>query len=327
MNFFRRLFNLFINNINNAWHKLYNVMTFNSAKVDSYTKPNKENIDTPADKKWMLDAKDPARSQIVERAKALSITGSPDKAAHNLGPIQVMDGNGGFKEVTAYVLHAVDPVITDGKHVVMINRTQNPGKGLPALPGGLIDPTKGGGVESAVRAAAREAMEEAGVPLKGGELVGNRNMDRPFDIRVVKTDNPEGQKFATTYGLKEGDIFMVSTQAVLFHIPTTQLHKTKLEAGDDAAQGSARLLDTSKLTKPNPEAKDKDGNQIYKESDVGIPDHYDMIMKSIELEKQLEGKAAQRPEKSKFASLENQGTTSPAAIDSQKNKTREQGKG
>jgi hypothetical protein len=132
---------------------------------------------------WMIGDRDPARLEITQRAKKLGITGSPDKAAHALGPITLADGT----SVQAHVVHAVDPVITDGTYVVMINRRNDPGKGKPALPGGFIDPaygtgpSNGIGVESAIQAAAREAMEEVGVDLgkSHATLVGTRNMDRP----------------------------------------------------------------------------------------------------------------------------------------------------
>ncbi|MDE2101344.1 MAG: NUDIX domain-containing protein [Patescibacteria group bacterium] len=197
---------------------------------------------------WMIDEKDPAREEIVRRAMALGIAGSPNKAAHNLGKLTLADG----KEVTAHIVHAVDPIITDGDEVVMINRSREPGMGKPALPGGFIDPKKGGGVESAVQAAAREAMEEVGVALHDGTLVGTRNMNRPFDVRVAQKPLPE-------YGIAEGDVFMVSTQAVRFDVP--DLKATKLVAGDDALPGSARRVKLSVLTRDS----------------VGIPDHYDMI--------------------------------------------------
>jgi hypothetical protein len=41
---------------------------------------------------WMIDKADPARLEIVERAKMLGITGTPDKAAHGLGSITLADG-------------------------------------------------------------------------------------------------------------------------------------------------------------------------------------------------------------------------------------------
>ena len=119
---------------------------------------------------------------------------------------------------------------------LMINRKNDPGMGKPALPGGLIDPAKGGGVESAIQAAAREAFEEVGVDLNEvtATLIGIRNMNRPYDVRIA-TNNGLEEK----YGIKEGDIFMVSTQAVRFDVP--MLAKTTLVAGDDAAPGSARV--------------------------------------------------------------------------------------
>src|ERR1700722_17359642 len=118
-----------------------------------------------SDNDWMVTGDE--RETVVQRAMALGITGTPDKASHNLGPITL--GNG--QVVTAHVVHAVDAVITDGKKVVLINRKNPPGQGKPALPGGFIDPTSGG-VESAVQAAMREALEEVGIKLQGGVPIG-----------------------------------------------------------------------------------------------------------------------------------------------------------
>lgn len=206
--------------------------------------------------KWMIDEKDPARLEIVERALKLGITGSPDKAAHALGKITLASG----KIVHAHVVHAVDPIITDGEQIVMINRRNDPGMGKPALPGGLIDPAKGGGVESAVQAAGREAAEETGSDLRKckAALIGKRNFNRPFDVRVA-IDNGLYEK----YGIKKGDIFLVSTQAVRFEVPN--LSRTRLVAGDDAEPGTARRVDVKSIT---PET-------------VGIPDHYDMIREAF----------------------------------------------
>jgi 8-oxo-dGTP pyrophosphatase MutT (NUDIX family) len=218
---------------------------------------------------WMIDPKDPARTEIVERAKKLGITGNPDRPAHCLGAILLSYG----MTVQAHVVHAVDPIITDGKYVVMINRKNEPGKGKPALPGGFIDPAKGG-VESAVQAAAREAMEEVGVDLAkaNSTLLGTRNMDRPFDVRVATNDGLKEK-----YGINDGDIFMVSTQAVRFDVP--DLDKTSLIAGDDAAPGSARRVEIAILTR----------------NDVGIPDHFDMIRSAFDNRSPPPAPRTQRP--------------------------------
>jgi NUDIX domain len=201
---------------------------------------------------WMIDEHDPARMEIARRGKALGITGTPDKASHPLGAITLADGN----TVNAHVVHAVDPIITDGEFIVMINRKHDPGRGKPALPGGFIDPTQGGGVESAVQAATREAAEEAGIDLKKAatKLIGTRNMDRPFDVRVAANNGLE-----TKYGIKKGDVFMVSMQAVRFDVP--DLASASLIAGDDAMTGSARRVRIDSLTRDS----------------VAIPDHFDMI--------------------------------------------------
>ena len=203
---------------------------------------------------WLMDEKDPMRAEIVSRAKALGITGDPDQASHNLGPVTLANG----KTVTAHVVHAVDPIITDGKSVVMINRSHEPGAGKPALPGGFIDPTKGGGVDSAIQAAAREAMEEVGVELGEGIRIGTRNLDRPYDIRVA-----QGNGLEESYGIKDGDVFMVSTQGVRFDVD--DLSQTKLIAGDDAEPGSARRVDITDISRKT----------------VGIPDHADMVKAAL----------------------------------------------
>ena len=203
---------------------------------------------------WTLDANDPARAVIVARAKALGITGAPEKAAHALGPVTLADG----RTVAAYVVHAVDAIITDGTYIVMIDRVYDPGKGKPALPGGLIDPLPDGTVETPVRAAAREAMEEAGITLGDGRPVGPRNMDRPFDIRGANETTPN-YDLGKKYGIRHGDVFMVSTQAVRFDVPN--LTRIPLTGGDDAMPGTARLVARRDISRAT----------------VGIPDHADMI--------------------------------------------------
>jgi pyruvate/2-oxoglutarate dehydrogenase complex dihydrolipoamide acyltransferase (E2) component len=111
-------------------------------------------------------------------------------------------------------------------------------------------------VESAIQAAAREAAEEVGIDLHQAKatLIGRRNMNRPFDVRVAANGALEEK-----YGIKEGDVFMVSTQAVRFDVP--DLAKTRLVAGDDAAPGSARRVKIDSLTRDS----------------MGIPDHFAMI--------------------------------------------------
>jgi 8-oxo-dGTP pyrophosphatase MutT (NUDIX family) len=204
---------------------------------------------------WMIDSKDPACQEIVSRAKGLGVGSNPDKAAHSVGKVTLADG----RVVQAHVVHAVDAIITDGKSVIMIDRLHDPGKGKPAFPGGLLDPTEGG-VETAVRAAAREAGEEAGADLQGAKamLIGGRNMDRPQDVRIAR-----GNGLEKKYGIKDGEIFMVSTQIVRFDVP--DLSKLKLVAGDDALKGSARAVSIKSLSRGS----------------VGISDHFDMLVQAF----------------------------------------------
>lgn len=213
------------------------------------------NSPSPAAKgSWMLDANDPVALDIARRAGELGITGDPDNPSHYLGKTRMPDGT----RALAFVVHAVDPVITDGKSVVMIDRAQDPGKGLPALPGGFLDPKEGGGVETAIEAGIREAFEEAGIILKGGVRIGQRAMVRPFDVRIAR-----GNGLWDDYGIAHGDVFTVSTQTVRFDVP--DMAALDLKAGDDALPGSARLVAIADITRES----------------VGIPDHADAVREAV----------------------------------------------
>ena len=89
--------------------------------------------------------------------------------------------------------------------------------------------------------------------------MGTRNMYRPHDVRIATSDLP-------AYGIKKGDVFMVSTQAVRFDVP--DLAQTKLKAGDDAKPSSARRVPLAQLSRQQ----------------MGIADHFDMIIEAMRLE-------------------------------------------
>jgi hypothetical protein len=96
------------------------------------------------------------------------------------------------------------------------------------------------------------------VRLGEGELIGQRNMNRPHDVRRATRALPD-------HGISEGDVFMVSTQAVLFCVP--DLFRLRLTAGDDAEPGSARRVAVAGLS----------------QNKMGIPDHYDMILAALRI--------------------------------------------
>ena len=200
----------------------------------------------------MIPKDDPARIAIAKRALELGINDDPDTAVHSLGQFYLVNG----LKVNGFVVHAADVIIEDGKLIVMINRKNEPGMGKLCLPGGFLDPIPGGGAESTVQAAVREAKEEVGINLVKGEVIGTRNMYRPFDVRIAQSYMPQ-------YGIKKDDIFMVSTQAVRFHVDN--LTKYKPVAGDDALAGSAQKVKITSLTRDN----------------VGIPDHFNMIAQAL----------------------------------------------
>ena len=205
----------------------------------------------------LIDQNDPARQEIVKRAMKLNITGDPDKAAHALGKITLADG----REVTAHVVHAADAVIKidDIDAVIMIKRSNEPDIGKDAFPGGFIDPKEDGSAETTVESATREAKEEASVDLINikGTPIGRRRMSRPFDVRVAK-----GNGLKENYGIADGDIFMVSTQAVLFHLPS--LKGIRVEAKDDAKPGSARPVRLDSIKRERVAA-----------------DHYDLLVEAL----------------------------------------------
>jgi 8-oxo-dGTP pyrophosphatase MutT (NUDIX family) len=195
-----------------------------------------------------MDLTDGERAEIVRRAIALNIPDVPERALHALGRLRRADGS----KIAAYVVHAMDAIITDGTWLVVIDRKNPPGQGKPAFPGGFLDPQSNGRAEDPVHAAIRETMEEAGIALTGGTLVGRRNFDRPFDVRIAWHDLP-------AYGIGQGDAFLVSTQGVRFDVP--DLTALPLHAGDDALPGSARLVALADLTREK----------------MGVPDHYGLL--------------------------------------------------
>lgn len=204
---------------------------------------------------WTLDADDPARNMLVDavlanKSQMVDKEGVPTKASHTLGEVRLKNG----KTVKMHVVHAVDPVITDGESVVVINRRFDPGIGKPTLPGGFLDPKEDGTVESLSTGAAREAAEEAGIVLEEGKPIGRRQFNRPHDIRIAQSD-----ELFDKYGIKQGDIFLVSTQAVKFDVP--DLKEKRLSVGDDATPGSARLMKINQLTP----------------ADMGVADHFMLI--------------------------------------------------
>lgn len=194
---------------------------------------------------------DVVRAEIVRRAEALGITGAPDRPSHPLGRVETASGM-----LICHVVHAVDAVITDGISVVLINRRNPPSQGMPALPGGFIDPDTDGRAENVLQAAAREAFEEAGITLTNGIAVGRRNFHRPGDIRIAWNDLP-------AYGIARDEAFLVSTQPIRFDVP--DLAATRLSAGDDALPGSARRVLLARLTRDA----------------MGIGDHFDMIQAAL----------------------------------------------
>jgi ADP-ribose pyrophosphatase YjhB (NUDIX family) len=182
---------------------------------------------------WMLKD-EAARRQVIAKINdwvkySFSAAGKdPNEAFTEIG------GNGVLVDGTwrkVYIIHAVDPIITDGKHVVLADRRFDPGSGLPAIPGGFRN--RG---ESTINAAIREAKEETGLDLNNIEPVpvGYRAYNRSHsssdiwssDIRIA-----QGAKLEEEYGIKPGSIVVVSTQAMRFDVPDLAARQGELKKG------------------------------------------------------------------------------------------------
>ncbi len=228
---------------------------------------------------WMIKEDDPVLAEIAKRIEHLEIginaqapvdpknppdpkhPTDPTCTSHCLGHYVWEDKNGIKKSVQLHVIHAVDVIITDGKKVVVIERKQPPAMGKPCFPGGMLDPLDPArnGVETAEQAAIREAMEEVSIELKSkGIPVGKRIMNRPGDVRICA-----GNGLKTKYGVHDGDIFMVTTQPMLFHVDNVDALKLKPES-------DAKLAKKMEINDLRAGGHDSMG-----------PDQYEMLMEAF----------------------------------------------
>lgn len=183
-------------------------------------------------------------------------------ASLRLGQIEQASG----QTSSCFLLHAVDALITDGIHVAVINRANNPGKGKPALPGGFIDPLPGNKVETPVQAAIREADEEIGLKFITGSPFGARGLTQPVTYRVAWDD-----RLHAAFGIKKDDLFTVTHQVVVFNVPDLTERQHQLTAGSDAVPNSARLMRMADVN--------------Y--DDFAISGHVDMILKYQQLQNKI----------------------------------------
>lgn len=189
---------------------------------------------------------------IVDKILVANLPDRPTEPATALGRIVLPDGT----TRRLFVRFAADAVFTDAaKNLVLITRRHKPGAGHLAIPGGFLDMVNGK-CEDPVTAARRELFEETGIDqtlIQAATLtlVGWRRYDRPFDIRAAWTDIPDTD-------IKQGDLFMASTQPVYFRTDA-DLTRARLEAGDDAS--AARVVNMADLD----------------QTSLGIPDQLAML--------------------------------------------------
>ncbi len=198
-------------------------------------------------------------AEIAARAVAGRFGDNPAAATHDLGLVRLPDGSAR----RAWAVHAADSVLLDDLgQVALITRLHNPGRGMRALPGGLLDELPGGGVERGEDAARREAVEEAGFapPLLArlpAMPLGPRLFERPFDVRAAYNDFP-GRP------IRLGEFFTVSTQGFCLRVPG-DLRALGLRAGDDAT--AVHVCAAAALTR----------------AEFAVPDHLAMIRAALEL--------------------------------------------
>lgn len=198
---------------------------------------------------------DPAMQHaVITRIIAAKLGDTPSQAVHDLGFMLLPTG----AKTRLYARHASDAIILDTHdQILLITRSNDPGAGKLALPGGFIDDING--TPEAPRATAiREAHEETAIAtslLTEAKPIGHRAYDRPFDIRAAWNDPPGTP-------IKKGEWFGVSTQGFRFLIPGN-LADIKICAGDDAkAAGIYRIAAL------NP-------------ADFAVPDHLPMIRAAL----------------------------------------------
>jgi ADP-ribose pyrophosphatase YjhB (NUDIX family) len=195
------------------------------------------------------------RLDLVARILAADLPNLPRQPWHAITQVHLADdGQRGL-----FVRHAADAVLMDeARNVVLITRRNPPGAGRLAIPGGFLDVAREG-CEDVATAARRELHEETGITeslIAGAALlgIGSRRYDRPFDLRVAWHDFPGTE-------VRQGDIFMVSTQPVYFRADA-DLTKLALNAGDDAA--AACVMNIAAITADT----------------LGIPDQYTMLLEA-----------------------------------------------
>ena len=69
--------------------------------------------------------------------------------------------------MSASVIPCVGAIVADGHRLLMIKRGHEPGAGLWSIPGGRIEPG-----ESDAEAVVREMIEETGLTVEVGRLIG-----------------------------------------------------------------------------------------------------------------------------------------------------------
>jgi 8-oxo-dGTP pyrophosphatase MutT (NUDIX family) len=178
------------------------------------------------------------QARLAALITAAALPDAPGVPCSFIGPVALPDGT----SRRLFVRHAADAVLTDpGGHIVLITRVNPPGAGRLAIPGGFLDMV-GGACEDVVAAARRELLEETGIAreIAGGATllgVGWRRYDRKFDLRVAWSDISDTD-------IRQGDIFMVSTQPVYLRT-NVDLKSVTLRAGDDA--GAALVMSIAEI--------------------------------------------------------------------------------
>ncbi|HSP39485.1 MAG TPA: NUDIX domain-containing protein [Frankiaceae bacterium] len=95
-------------------------------------------------------------------------------------------------------IRCVGAVVTDSRgRILLVQRANEPGRGLWSLPGGRVEPG-----ETDEQAVVREVAEETGLTVEVGRLVGRVQIDDydvgDYSCRVVDGDGTGGNATAET---------------------------------------------------------------------------------------------------------------------------------
>jgi ADP-ribose pyrophosphatase YjhB (NUDIX family) len=128
----------------------------------------------------------------------------------------------------------VGAVVVHDRRLLLVQRGNEPGRGLWSVPGGRLEPG-----ETVEEGCAREVLEEAGITVRPGRVVGRVERDAPgggvyviddLDAVVVTGAELDADGLPTLTAGDDADDAWWATVADLDHLPLVPLLRDTLEA-------------------------------------------------------------------------------------------------